>query len=298
MAGIIPTQERAVDPFASYNSNVVNRLTNMITKGSRGIVTIYDLQVAIDSTSPTTTVVISSGYCFKDDVMIEVQSESTMQILGTGSDTNYAHSFNPASASDGYYYIVLYYNYQKSRPVPQATLYAVESTNTSAIYPNNTGDYVLLKVVNVSGGVISSVLDYDPGTPANIREYIPVHIGAVGTTPTFDALLHIGRVIFDIDQDVMRYGAGADWKTIGTGSTNKYTYSITAPGDWNLVSGVYRNDQSIAILGLSDRYASITCKDNSTQHLIAPYAVALTSPTNCRIQMPVNTVSVDVTVIS
>jgi hypothetical protein len=297
MAGIIPTQERSVDPFASYNSNVINRLTNMITRGDRGIVTVYDLQVTIDSTSPNTTVVISSGYCFKDDVMIEVQSESTMQILGTGADTNYAHSFNPASASDGYYYIVLYYNYQKSRPVPQAILYAVESTNTSAIYPNNTGDYVLLKVVNVSGGVISSVLDYDPGTIANVREYLPTMVGAVGTTPTFDALLHMGRIIYDIDQDIIRTGGAAAWQTVGTGSTNKYTYSITAPGGWSLVSGVYRNDESIAVLGLPNRYASITCKDNSTQHLIAPYAVALTSITNCRIQMPVNTVSVDVTII-
>lgn len=298
MAGIIPTQERSVDPFASYNSNVVNRLTNMVTRGSRGIITVYDLQVTSDSTSPNDTVVISSGYCFKDDVMIEVQSESTMKILGTGSDTNYAHSFNPASASDGYYYIVLHYNYQKSRPVPQATLYAVESTNTSSIYPSNTGDYVLLKVVRVIGGIIWQLYDYDPGTPANVREYVPVIVGAVGTTPVFDPLIHIGRIIYDVDQDVMRSGGAAAWQTVGSGSTNKYTYSITAPGDWNLVSGVYRNDESIVTLGLSDRFASITCKDNSTQHLMLPYAVALTSPTNCRIQMPVNTVSVDVTVIS
>lgn len=301
-SGITPSQERAVDPFASYNSNIVNRLTNMMTRGERGVVTIYDLQVTIDSTSPNDTVVISGGYCYKDDVLIQVLEESRMQILGAGSDDNYAHSFNPASANAGYYYIVLYYNYQKSRPAPTARLYAVEESNTSSIYPDNTGDYVLLKVVEVTGtglsAVISSVLDYDPGTPANVREYLPTLMGAVSPLPTFDATLHTGRMVYDVDADVLKYGAAAEWKVVGVGTTNKVTYNITATGGWSLVSGVYRNDTSIAALGIGDRFASITCKDNLTHELIIPYRALLTTASNCRIEMPVNTVSVGVTVIA
>jgi hypothetical protein len=298
MSGIIPAQERAVDPFASYNSNAVNRLTNMMTRGNRGVVTVYDLQVTIDSTSPTDTVVISGGYCFKDDVLIEVSESTRMQILGAGAVDSYAHNFNPASAADGNYYIVLYYNFQKSRPAPQAILYAVESTNTSSIYPDNTGDYVLLKIVTISGGAIASVWDYDSGTPANVREYMPTLMGAVHSVPTFDPLLHTGRMVYDILGDAMKYGAAADWKNVGVGTTNKATYNITATGDWSLVAGVYRNDTSIGSLGIGDRFASITCKDNATHELIIPYRALLTTASNCRIEMPVNTVSIGVTVIA
>lgn len=298
MSGIIPAQDRAVDPFASYNSNAVNRLTNMMTRGNRGVVTVYDLQVTIDSTSPTDTVVISGGYCFKDDVLIEVTESTRMQIMGSGASDNYAHNFNPASPADGNYYIVLYYNFQKSRPAPEAILYAVESTDTSAIYPNNTGDYVLLKVVTILSGAIVSVLDVDSGTPANVREYMPVLIGAVHEVPTFDALLHTGRILYDIKADVMKYGAAAAWLNVGAGTTNKVTYNITATGDWSLVAGVYRNDTSISTLGIGDRFASITCKDNATHEIIIPYRALLTTASNCRIEMPVNTVSIGVTVIS
>lgn len=298
MSGITPTQERSVDPFASYNSNSVNRLTNMMTRGNRGIMTIYDLQVTIDSTSPNNTIQISPGYCFKDDVLIEVLETSSMKILDTGSDTNYAHNFNPASPADGYYYIVLYYNYQKSRPVPQATFYAVESTNTSSLYPDNTGDYVLLKVVQVTSGVIVSVLDIDPGNTDNQREYLPTLIGSLPETPTFDSTYHTGRILYDISADLIKYGGASSWLTVGAGSTNKVTYNITSPGGWSLVGSIYRNDTSIAGLGIGDRFACITCKDNSTHEVIVPYKVQLTSATNCRIEMPVNTVSIGVTVIS
>ena len=303
MAGIIPSQERAVDPFASYNSNVVNRLTNMFTRGNRGVVTVYDLQVTIDSTSPTDTVVVSSGYCFKDDVLIEVTEDTTMEILGSlDAEDNYAHSFNYASPATGYYYIVLHYKFEKSRPAPVATLYAIESTNTAALYslPSNvpSGDYILLKVVQVSAGAIVALYDYDPGTIANVREYMPVLIGAVHTVPTFDALLHTGRIVYEINTDQMKYGAAAAWKVVGDGTTNKVTYNITATAGWSLVSGVYRNDTSIATLGIADRFASITCKDNATNELIIPYRALLTTASNCRIEMPVNTVSVGVTVIA
>jgi hypothetical protein len=297
--GITPTQERAVDPFASYTSNIVNRLTNMITRGNRGLPTIYDLQVTIDSTSPTDTVVISSGWCFKDDVLIEIQEESTMKILGSSDvSDNYAHNFNYLSASNGYYYIVLYYNYVKSRSAPTARLYCIEATNTGTIYPDNTGDYLLLKVVHVVGGVITGISDYDPGTPANVREYLPIIIGVLPSEPSFDVNSHTGRIIYDIATDTMKYGAAAAWKVVGTGTANKVTANITAPGDWNLSGGFYYDDIDVSALGIGDRFASVTCKNNSTHELVIPWRAGLTTASNCRIWMPVNTVSLGVTIIA
>ena len=105
-------------------------------------------------------------------------------------------------------------------------------------------------------------------------------------------------MVYDISADALKYGAASAWKNVGVGSTNKVTYNITAPGDWSLVSGIYRNDSSIAALGIGDRFASITVKDNVTNELIIPYRALLTTASNCRIEMPVNTVSVGVTVIA
>ena len=52
MAGITPDQTRVVDPFASYGSNVVNKLTQIVTQGSEGMLTVPSLQVQLDSVSP------------------------------------------------------------------------------------------------------------------------------------------------------------------------------------------------------------------------------------------------------
>ena len=296
--GITPTQERSVDPFASYNSNVVNRLTNMFSRGNRGLFTVYDLAVTLDATASTTTVNISDGWCLKDDVLLEIQSSSSMQILGSGAEDNYAHYFNYLSPADGYYYIVLYYNYQKSRPAPTARLYCIESTNTTSMYPDNTGDYVLLKVVQVTSGSIVALYDYDPGRSGIEREFLPTILGAVRTVPTFDATLHTGRLAYDIAADVMKYGGAAAWKTVGVGSTNKVTANITAPGDWNASGGYYYDDINISGLGIGDRFAVISCKDNSTHELVIPWRAGLTSASNCRIWMPVNTISLGVTIIA
>jgi hypothetical protein len=303
-SGITPNQTRAVDPFASYNSDVVNRLTNMVTKGYRGLPTIYDLQVTMDSTS-TDRVLVSDGWCFKDDVLIHITSGSTVKMFGEGADNNYAHSVNLSGMDNGYYYIVLYYNYVKSRPAPTARIYVIEDTGTNIndMYPDNTGDYLLLKVVEVTGApaspVVASVLDADPtgGRTDNIREYLPSIIGPVDSEPTFDTTMHTGRIIFDIDTDTMKYGAAADWKTVGTGTTNKVTENITATHDWFPSGGFYYHDINISGLGIADRFASITCKDNSTHEIVVPWRAGLTTATNCRIWMPVNTVSLGVTII-
>ena len=300
-SGITPSQERAVDPFASYNSNTVNRLTNMMTRGYRGLPTIYDLQVTQDGSQ---SIKISGGWCIKDDVLIEVTDSTTeMQVLGTlASEDNYAHSFDYLSAENGYYYVVLEYLYAKSRPAPTARFKIISEAHNSAyqtIIENSGSSYVLLKILHVVSDVITEVLDFDPtsGRTDNVREYLPTIMGAVNPLPIFDPLLHTGRIVYDIAADVLKYGGSSDWKVVGVGSTNKQAYDITAPGDWSLVGGIYRNDTSVLGLGLGDRTASITCKDNATHNIIIPYKAVLTTASNCRIEMPVNTVSVGVTVI-
>ena len=58
MASSIPTQSRAVDPYASYNSNVVNQLTGIVTRGADVLDYYNSLQVIPDSTSAIDHVVV------------------------------------------------------------------------------------------------------------------------------------------------------------------------------------------------------------------------------------------------
>ena len=51
MASTIPNQERVVDPFASYNSNVVNKITEIVTHNEVGMLTVSSMEVVQDSTS-------------------------------------------------------------------------------------------------------------------------------------------------------------------------------------------------------------------------------------------------------
>ena len=75
MASNTPEQTRVVDPFASFNSDTVNQLTKMITQGDNGLTTTKGLDVTSDSTSPTTTVVVSTGTAYMDDVLITITSD-------------------------------------------------------------------------------------------------------------------------------------------------------------------------------------------------------------------------------
>ena len=70
MASSIPEQYRAVDPFASYNSNTVNQLTELRSRAENVLDNPCGLDVVSDTTSPTTAVVVQPGYAYKDDVMI------------------------------------------------------------------------------------------------------------------------------------------------------------------------------------------------------------------------------------
>jgi hypothetical protein len=72
MASNIPVQSRAVDPYASYNSNIVNQLTGIVTRGSNALDYENSLQVIADSTSSTDHVEVLTGIIYKDDMLIEI----------------------------------------------------------------------------------------------------------------------------------------------------------------------------------------------------------------------------------
>lgn len=157
MANTYFTQQRAVDPFASYNSNVVNRLTRMATDVYDCILRPPDLEVSIDTTSQIT---IQSGICFKDDVLIEITADKIVDV----TDIDYYTGSGNWGDSTGIYYICLHYEYVKGKPPPTSSVIILAPHQRSAI---DSGRYLFLKAMVVDQSVfgeyyISSLLDADP----------------------------------------------------------------------------------------------------------------------------------------
>ena len=189
---IYPTQTRAVDSYASYNSNVVNRLTRIMSLEHQDVImTPPYLDITWDSTSAS-DVVLTSGKCLKDDVLIEVSSDFDIDM----SDSDFYVDITGGVWNEaGYYYVVLEYVYVKAKPAPVASIQILKPSQRSLL----TAQYLFLKAVHVSfsGAVfeIDATYDYDPENTDVYRKYPYSYIMMLSTLPVFDPTLHKGLII-------------------------------------------------------------------------------------------------------
>lgn len=115
MAIIAPAQQRSMDPFSDHRfSSVINRLSRIISGGnpcilSPGVSFTLDLQ-------DYHTVTIGPGICIKDDVLIHITEDYTVDF----SDSDYFLDGSMDAAGD--YYVVMAYAYTRSLPAPRAWL--------------------------------------------------------------------------------------------------------------------------------------------------------------------------------
>jgi hypothetical protein len=246
--GIYPSQLRTVDPYASYHSNVVNKLTRLATRGQDCIHSKHAIDVSLDSTSDH-AIHVSTGECFKDDVLIELTAQHTVDIRDSA---NYATGYIVAS---GTWYVVLDYLYQKARPAPQASIRLL----TPNLTPNITGgNYLFLKALTVvvggGGAVITSLDDKDPlnlyPTYAR-RKFTQLYIGLEFTLPTFTQVPDESRVIYVLDEDEVYYGTSSHWEPLG---------AVRAAIDTTLV-GVYHlgylDSTGLLQLAISTSYSTL-----------------------------------------
>ena len=218
--GSIPSQERHVDPFSSFNSDTVNKLTQMITRGSDALTTTNDLDVLQDSTSPTSHVVVTSGFAFRDDVLIEITDDYRLDF----TDSDCYVSFGTGFDEDGWYAIVLEYTYVKSRPAPTARLKILKPSQIP--HPSLGVSLSFLKAVKVTGGgphiidVATDFLDYYPDgsdPPDIVREYTSLYFGVVYQLPTHDPTRDEGRVVYESSTDTFWFGFSDRWGKISAG---------------------------------------------------------------------------------
>jgi len=219
MDSSIPEQYRAVDPFASYDSNTVNQLVEIRARAENVLDIPCGLDVISDSTSPNDTVIVRPGYAFKDDVMIYVSEEHSVDFNDQDQYVSFGSGFDEA----GNYYIVLEYTYIKSRPAPQARIKIVKpSQRGNYDYGNSSTSLVFLKSVNViwtgSEFNINSLADYDSTLIVNQRQFAKMYGGAVVTLPTFDRCRDRGRILYVLSEDKFYFGLDGAWKLVGGSS--------------------------------------------------------------------------------
>jgi len=293
MASTIPEQYRAVDPFASYNSNTVNQITEVRSRGENLLDNRCGMDVVADSTS-TARVTVLPGYCYKDDMMIRITEEHSIDFTDPEQYISFDLTYYTAP---GYFYVVLEYTYIKSRPSPQAKIKIVmPGQRTFYDYGTSSTSLIFLKAVYVSSTgpfTIDSVHDFDPTLPNNEREYATRYVSPVTQLPSFEQCRDEGRLAYETETNQYWIGTDVEWLRLA----GKYVYLITGPGDWTLSGSDYYHDIDVSGLSLDSQDVVVSCRDTSTNFVITPGDIDLSTSDVVRIWMPVNTVSLSVTII-
>lgn len=293
MAASIPSQERTVDPFASYNSNTVNDHTKMVTYDEEGMANINSLRVtdALDATS--TAVFVSTGFTYKDAVLIHMTAQGTVDF---NTADHYYDWDSPGLGfnENGYYYIVMNYVYVKSRPAPQASYQIIKPSQRGSFSTGGSWLFlaaVLISGVGGSGAQIDDILDYDPEDQDNKRLYVKTYAGTETFLPIHNQTRDQSRIAYDSTADEFYFGYSDHWGVINANIVQT-TIQI---GDWILSSGSYYADVDISAIGT--QYNAVTVVDDADNMKIEPQDIEFESSTNMKIWMPDNTHTLHVTVV-
>jgi len=196
MGNPVPSQVRSVDPYASYNSDVVNKLTRIISDGENILLSPSPIDV---SSINTTTVKAEAGKAIMQDVLIEIQD---INIDLTDEDF-YIDSSGGLLNEAGYYLVVLYYEYQKTSPAPEASVKIIKASQKATLY--NPAKHLFLKCLDINGSYeINDLLNNDPDDPSRARNVVGASSGNFVAT------------------DSNTTGLGNSLYNVGSGTTDRF----------------------------------------------------------------------------
>ena len=217
MAASKPSQVRTVDPFASFNSDTVNKLTKMVTFDEEGLARINDLRVTNANDARSTAVFVSTGFLYKDNVLFDITSQTKVDF---NTADHYYDWDSPGLGfnENGYYYIVLNYNYVKSRPAPEATYQIIKPSQRGSYSYGGSWVFlacVLISGVGGSGAQIDAIYDYDPTNADNKRVYAKTYAGSETSLPTHDRTTDQSRIAYEWATDTFWFGYADRWSKAG-----------------------------------------------------------------------------------
>jgi len=204
MAFHIPTQSRAIDPYSSYNSDNVNQLTRIVSKGNDVVSEGMAVSI-IDSTS----IEVKGGVVIKDDTMIHIQEDLNIDL----TDPGWFVEGTAASDSSAYYYVVLDYIFQKVNPPNVATIKILKTRS------NYSSRYMFLKNLTISNNQVVDVLDYDPENPSIAKLGAAVSMTLVDTLPAWTSAQMGQFYLINCGQSIA-VGGCTDWVYFPSDSTS------------------------------------------------------------------------------
>lgn len=267
MADSIPSQIRTVDPFSSYGSNVVNRHTKMVTFDEEGMANINSLRVTYANDATSTTVVVSTGFAYKDEVLLHMDGTA---IVDFNTADHYYDWDSPGLGfnENGYYYIVLNYVYVKSRPAPVASYQILKPSQRGAF--STGGSWLFLAAILISGvggagAQIDNIFDYDPTDVDNKRLYVKTYTGTETELPDHNQTRDQSRVAYDPQADEFYFGYSDRWRSLGkgTGTVIKDTSGV-AVGDLVYINGAGNVAEAILSAEVSSADGVVIVSDTET----------------------------------
>lgn len=210
MGNPIPIQERSVDPYSSYDSNVVNKLTRIISNGENVLLLPSPLYAVKESFQQ---IRVMAGKAIIDDVLIETSDH--VMIL---NDTDYY--VEPSAGvwdEEGYYYLVLQYQYAKTSPPPVATLKIIKPSQRVTEY--NPTIHLFINAIKVemisTTRTITGIYNFDPDNITIKRSYASGGGGsASGSAVSIKEILPPGPYYATPDDDTLVVNTTSDSTTI------------------------------------------------------------------------------------
>jgi len=193
MGNPVPSQIRSVDPYASYDSNVVNKLTRIVSNGENILLSPSPIDV---SSISATTVKAEAGKAIMQDVLIEIQDI----VVDLADIDFYIDSTGGIWNETGYYLLVLHYEYNKTSPPPESSVKVILPTQKASLY--DPTKHLFLKCLEVnnpgSGNQIDDLLDYDPDDPGINRSDLIVGVNAGNFVSTDKDTTGIGSALYSV----------------------------------------------------------------------------------------------------
>jgi hypothetical protein len=239
----IPTQTRAVDPFSSYDSDNVNRLTTMVTNGSDKL--LADEYLLPSITATTNLVDITGGIAIKDDVLIQIPSDFQLDASDPFNYTGQALIDYPTVEET---YIVLQYQYLKTPQVPEAQilfLTDISDYDTDLhIFLGKAHFASATTIDNIAlndGSVVRPVANLcDPYTDQDARDAQNISNNNVSLAWTGTAINHYhGLGLYPIIQIMDNDGGGDQGQLVQADITHVDTNQFTIDFDANNTSSPF-----------------------------------------------------------
>ncbi len=245
-----PTQIRTVDPYENYETDPIRRFSEMVNNGQDGL---YKPNPIIVSTVNTTTLRASDGRCYKDNALIDISQIDIDITLASAYEDTVTHN-----TEGGYHYCVLEYSYERIIPAPSAVIKLIAPSQISGDY--STATQILLKVVEMSSGLIDDLHDYDPSDSSIQVPFNEVINKRVVDTSTsnynisiFDKVIFANTPIIYLHPAVMK----GEHTIINNRSSGSLAVSVNLDTSSDMI-------ETETMISLAKQYDSVTLSSNGS----------------------------------